>query len=124
MMFGVPGAGRLMKAAQPDHRIRHHLVTDLEALEIVFLRGDEVFAENAKLLMIQPEDDIGVEPRVIQARMRLTVSREPLRGYENFEFARRLFTCRVVVLRPRGTPCCQGQEREQGDDAPRSPPDR
>src|ERR1700688_1086748 len=46
MVFGVPGAGRLVKTAQPDHRIGDHLVADLEALEIVFLGGDEVFAED------------------------------------------------------------------------------
>jgi hypothetical protein len=70
--------------------------------------------------MSQPENNIGVEPRVVQPGMRLTVSREPLGGDENFEFARRVLAGRMVVLRVRTIARCQGPEGEQGDGSPRS----
>ena len=113
MVFGIPGAGWLVEAAQPDHGIGHHLVTDLEALEIVFLGADEVFAEYVKLLTVQAEDHVGIYPRIVLARMRLAVSRQSLGGHEHLELARGVFAAGVVVLGQRRTSREQCRERDQ-----------
>src|ERR1700730_13429238 len=96
MVFRIPGAGRLVKAAQPQYGIGDHLVTELEALEVVFVARDEVFAEDAKLLVSQPENHVGIEPWIILAWVRLAVTRESVGRHEDLEFARR-----VLVLGER-----------------------
>jgi hypothetical protein len=90
MMFGVPRAGRLVKPAHPNRRVRDQLVTNLEAFEIVFLRRDEILAENSKFFASHAENDIGVGPRIVVATMGLPWTREAFGGDEDLEFARRV----------------------------------
>src|SRR5450432_2798360 len=115
MVFGVPRASRLMKAAQPQDGIGGEFVTHLEPLEVVLLRGDEVFAEDAKLLLCESKYHVRIEPSVIVAPMRLAGSRERLGGYEHFKFAGGM-----LMLRRRGPAGERSQQNHQSEGAPRS----
>ena len=97
-------------------RIGDHFVADLEALEIVFFGGDEVFAEDAKLLVGEPEDHVGIDPRVVLPRMRLTVSGESLGGDEDLELARGVF-----VLGARRLRTTQARDGQQHRGSPPTP---
>src|ERR1700722_11928331 len=115
MMFEVPCARGLVKPAQPQHRIGNELVAHLEALQVVLLRRYIKFAEDAKLVVRQPKNQVGVEPRIVVARVRLARARERLGGHENLEFAGR-----GLVLSERRGACKGRQKRGQGGAAPRS----
>ena len=55
----IPDAARLMKASEPDHRALGRLPADLEAFEVGFMIGQQVFAEDLEGVALQTEEDVG-----------------------------------------------------------------
>ncbi len=59
MVLVIPDAARLVKAADPDNRAFRGLPTDLKALEIAFVVGQQVLAEDLERVALQAEEDVG-----------------------------------------------------------------
>ena len=59
-MLGIPGAGRLVEAPQPKHRLGNEFVPELQPLEVAFVRRDVEFAEHAEFVLCEAEDEIGI----------------------------------------------------------------
>lgn len=86
MVFRIPGAGRLMIAAKPNHGIGYDFIAQLQSLKIVFFGGNEILVENAESIPRESENSIDVKPGVVVFLVRLTGSCERLDGDENLEF--------------------------------------
>ena len=91
MVLRVPGAPRLVEAADPQHRLGNELESELQAFQIPFFRSDVILAENSKLVLGETEDDIGVEPGVVVVPPDAFGAVKGFRGHEHFEFIRGVF---------------------------------
>src|SRR5216684_8595165 len=105
MVFGVPGARRLMEAAEPEHGLGNELVAELQAFEVMFVRRDVVLAEYPEFVLREAEDDIGIEPGIVVPGAHLSGPVEGFSGQEYLELVRRVL---MVSERPvRRTECQQ-----------------
>src|ERR1700722_1510875 len=51
MMLGIPRASGLMEAADPEHRLRNELETELQAFEVSLVRRYVEFSEDPELML-------------------------------------------------------------------------
>jgi len=97
-----------METSKPQHGIGDELVTQLKALQIVFIGRYVVFAEYAELVLGQTEDHIGIEPGIFVVAPRRTGSSQRLGCHKDFKFLRRVF-----MVGERGAAREQGRQGEQ-----------
>ena len=107
MVFGVPGAAGLVKAAKPKHRLGNELEAELQAFQIVFVRRDVVLAEYAELVLCEAEDDIGIEPSIIVPGVHPVGPVEGFCGQEHLEFVRRMLMVGEPPVRQKECQQCE-----------------
>jgi hypothetical protein len=100
LVFGIQGARRLMKAAEPKHGLGNELEAELQAFQIMFVRRDVEFAEHAELMLREAEDDIGIEPGIVVPGADLSGPVVSLSGQEHLEFVRRVLMVGERPVRP------------------------
>jgi hypothetical protein len=114
VMFRIPGACGLMKAANPKNRFWNELETHLKPFEIAFVGGYVVLAENTELMRGCAKDHVGVDPGIGVSRVGLAGAVKCFSGDEDFEIAGRMIVLRDCQVRGKET---QGSTEQNDSEA-------